>query len=243
MDPEGKVALITGGARRLGRSLVMALAERGCGVVIHYYRSADAAEDTAQRARSLGVRAEIIKADLRQPDAVQSLFATIDRVAGPLDILVHSAAIMHEGDFLALTTQDWEHTMGLNLRAAFLCLQQAGRRMKTNGRGSIVALSDVAGSRPWRRYPLHSVSKAGLEMLVRVAARSLAPEVRVNAVAPGPILRSDGISADRWRRLAEALPAGRAGRPQEVAQAVLFLIENDYVTGEVLHVDGGRTLI
>lgn len=243
MDLGNRIALVTGSARRLGRHLALALADRGAHLVIHYHRSTREAQEAAAQVADRGVQVATVQADLRSVEAIRNLFRQVDERFGGLDILVNSAAVMHAETFLDITEEDWARTMDLNLRATFFCIQEAARRMRARGGGAVVNITDVAGLRPWVRYPLLSISKAGVEMLTRVAARALAPEVRVNAVAPGPILPAEGTSEEQWRRLVAALPAGRGGSPEEVAQAVIFLLENDYITGETLVVDGGRTLV
>jgi pteridine reductase len=128
--------------------------------------------------------------------------------------------------------------MDLNLRAAFFCLQAAARRMQAGG-GAIVNISDVAGQRPWSRYPIHSISKAGVDMLTRSAALALAPSVRVNGVAPGPVEKPSRMAEGRWAEIGRAVPLGRPGSGDDVAAAVVFLLQNDYLVGETIAVDGG----
>jgi NAD(P)-dependent dehydrogenase (short-subunit alcohol dehydrogenase family) len=242
MDLNGKVALITGGARRVGRSISTALANAGCHLAIHYHQSAQEAADLVQAAREMGLRADSAQADLRQPGEIDALFAAIERKFGQLDILVNSAAEMQVQDLLAASVDEWEQAMDLNLRAPFLCVQHAARLMNAQG-GNIVNVSDIGARKTWTRFPLYSISKAGLEMLTRLAARALGPSIRVNAVAPGLVLRSPETDPEQWERLYQALPLGRPGTPEDVARAVVFLCRNDFITGETITVDGGRQLI
>ncbi len=239
MDSRGKTALITGGAHRLGGAISLALAESGCNVVVHFNTSATMAGETASKIEDRGVKCLTVQADLCQHSQVLALFETIDRAGWDVDILVNSAAIMEAEDLLSADEDTWARTIDLNLKGAFFCLQQAAQRMQVHG-GSIVNISDVAAHRPWPRYPIHSISKAGLEMLTRVAALRLAPKIRVNAIAPGPIAKPASMSEARWQEITNELPLKRGGDPQDVAQAVLFLIENDFITGETLFVDGGN---
>jgi NAD(P)-dependent dehydrogenase (short-subunit alcohol dehydrogenase family) len=243
MELPGKTALVTGGAHRVGREISIALAHAGCHLAIHYHHSEKAAKDTASTAQALGVNAAIFRADLRKADQIEGLFQLIDSQYGPLDILVNSAAIMKKVAFQKANEGDWYNTIDLNLKAPFFCIQKAAERMLINGAGAIVNISDIAGLRPWRDYPIHSVSKAGLEMLTKVAARTYAPEIRVNAVAPGPVLKPDEMSDARWQELGAALPLQHCGNAADVARAVIFLLENDFITGETLVVDGGNQLI
>ena len=243
MELPGKIALITGGAHRVGREISIALAQAGCHLAIHYHHSEKAAKDTASTAKALGVNTAIFRSDLRMRDQIEELFLLIDSQYGPLDILVNSAAIMNKVAFQKAEEDDWHDTIDLNLKAPFFCIQKAAERMLINGAGAIVNISDIAGLRPWRDYPIHSVSKAGLEMLTKVAARAYAPEIRVNAVAPGPVLKPDEMSNARWQELGAALPLQHCGNAADVARAVIFLLENDFITGETLVVDGGNQLI
>jgi len=239
MNLQGKTALVTGGAHRLGGAISLALAESGCNVVVHFHTSATLASETTSKIEELGVKCLTVQADIRQYAEVLKLFETIDQAGWPVDILVNSAAIMEAEDLLTADENAWEHTLDLNLKGAFFCLQQAAQRMQAHG-GSIVNISDVAAHRPWPRYPIHSISKAGLEMLTQVAAIRLAPKIRVNAIAPGPVAKPASMSEDRWQEITNKLPLKRGGDPQDVAQAVLFLIENNFITGETLFVDGGN---
>jgi pteridine reductase len=238
MNLEGKIALVTGGAHRVGRNIAQALAQEGCDVVVHFHRSRAEAEATVRELGQAGARAVAVQADLRDPAGINHLFGEIDRLRGRLDILVNSAAILTPVDLLTATYADWASTMDLNLRAAFFCLQAAARRMQPGG-GAIVNISDVAGQRPWRRYPIHSISKAGVDMLTRTAALALAPAIRVNGVAPGPVEKPARMPDDRWTEIGRALPLGRTGSGDDVAAAVVFLLKNDYLIGETIAVDGG----
>ncbi len=243
MDIAGKTTLVTGAARRVGRAIALALAERGCDLLVHFNSSTEEASETVGLARAAGVRAESAQADLTDLKGIEELFQILDKSFDGLDILVNSAAIMQPIELLQASEEDWDRTINLNLRAPFFCIQLAAQRMRQRGVGAIVNISDVAGLRPWSRYPVHSISKAGLEMLTKVAARALAPQIRVNAVAPGPVLRSDWIDPPLWNQITEALPLRRGGSPRDVSSAVIFLLENEFITGETIVVDGGRNLI
>ena len=242
MDLPGKTAIVTGGAHRVGGAISLALAERGCRVVVHFHTSAAQADETASKIGKLGVECLKIRADLSQHAGILALFEAIDQVGWSVDILVNSAAIMKADDLLTADETDWARTIDLNLKGAFFCLQQAAVRMQSQG-GLIVNITDIAGQRPWHRQPIHSISKAGLEMLTQVAALKLAPKIRVNAVAPGPVAKPESMSADRWREITNELPLKRGGDSRDVARAVLFLAENDFITGETLVVDGGNRLL
>ncbi|MGD8604111.1 MAG: SDR family oxidoreductase [Anaerolineales bacterium] len=240
MELDGRYALVTGSGHRVGRAIAMALAARGVNLVVHCYHSSQAAIETVEQAQSYGISAQAIQADLRSPSSIETMFARLDQTLPQLDILINSAAIMERTDFLSATPQDWDRSLDLNLKGTFFCLQQAARRMLDGG--VIVNISDIIGLRPWPGFPIHAISKAGVEMLTKAAALELAPQIRVNAIAPGPVLKPEDMNPERWQEIASPSPLGRPGQPEDIARAVIYLIENEYVTGETLVVDGGFQL-
>lgn len=242
MDPQGRVALITGSARRLGRTIAHALAESGADIVVHHHASPDAAASTAEELGKLGVRVLVLQADLTDLAEIDRLFRSIDETLGRLDILVNSAAIFQRKPVLDIGASDWDAVLNLNLRAPFFCSQSAARLMGRTG-GKIVNIADVAAFQPWSAYAHHSISKAGLVMMTRVLARALAPRIQVNAVAPGPVLPPEGLTDEERQRLVEGTALKRLGDPSDVADAVLFLIRSDFITGETILVDGGKMLL
>ena len=235
------LALVTGAAHRLGKAFVLALARRGYAILLHYRNSELQASKTASQIRTLGMPVFLSQADLTDPKQISSLFAMVDKIPHPLKVLVNSAATIPVGDPRTLSVQDWDAAFDLNLRAPFLCAQEAAKRM-TNG-GLIVNVTDIGAHKTWSRYPSYSVSKAGLEVLTKILARSFAPSIRVNAVAPGLVLQSDLVSTDDWNRLLERLPLKRAASVEEIASAVEFLLANEYITGQTLVIDGGYSLL
>jgi NAD(P)-dependent dehydrogenase (short-subunit alcohol dehydrogenase family) len=242
MELAGRVALVTGAGRRLGLAIARGLVERGMDVAVHHHSSADGAAELVALARHRGRRAEAFAADLRDAAAARELPGRVVEHFGRLDVLVNSAAVMVRQPVADVTPESWDATMDLNLRAAFFCAQGALPHLRAAG-GRIVNLADVAGFEPWPDYVVHCVSKAGMVMLTRALARVAAPEVTVNAVAPGAVLLPDEWGDAARRHFAETTPLRRLGRPEDVVQAVLYLLEGgDYVTGEVLVVDGGRLL-
>lgn len=244
MDLGGKTALVTGAARRVGRAIALALARRGASLVVHYAGSEVAATEAASEIEDLGVSAWPVQADLRRRKEVERLFDAIRERAGRLDVLVNSAASFERARFADITVEAWDEVMALNLRAPFLCTQLATPLMRSAGSGAIVNIADLSGVRPWKKFAHHGTSKAGLIHLTRAAACELAPEIRVNCVVPGAILPPPGMDedSDRWRELARQTPLQRTGSPRELAEAVVFLISNDFITGAVLPVDGGDHL-
>ncbi len=243
MDLRGRVALVTGSARRLGRAIARALAAAGADVAVHHNRSPEAAAEAIAEFRSFGVRAEEFQADLTDSTEIDRLFVALDETFGRLDVLVNSAALFERKPVLEITTDDWDRVLNVNLRAPFFCSQQAASRMQDSGMGKIINIADVGGLQPWPGYAHHSISKAGLVMMTRVLARALAPQVQVNAIAPGPVLPPEELTAEERQRLAEMTALKRLGTPNDVAKAVLFLIESDYITGETVVVDGGEMLM
>jgi pteridine reductase len=250
MKLEGGVSLVTGASRRLGKQIALAMARRGSAVAVHYRSSRKRAQAAAAELRELGVEAEPLGADLSQPAEIDRLFDELDRRFGRLDLLVNSAASFERGAFEEIAAADWDEVLALNLRAPFLCLQRAASLMRRQPRagsspGSVVNVADLSGLLPWSRQAHHGASKAALIHLTRLAARDLAPDVRVNAVVPGAILPPPGMEATdpAWQETVNRLPLRRAGEPGEVGEAVAFLAANDFVTGTTLVVDGGESLL
>jgi len=250
MNLDGSVSLVTGASRRLGKQIAVTLARHGSRVAVHYGSSRDQAAATAAELRSLGVEAEPLGADLTSPAEIGRLFEQLDERFGRLDLLVNSAASFERGAFEEIRAAQWDGVQALNLRAPFLCLQRAASLMRRSPRsdgtpGVVVNVADLGGLLAWSDQAHHGASKAALLHLTRLAARDLAPDVRVNAVVPGPILPPPGMAAadPAWRQTVERLPLGRVGAGSEIGEAVAFLATNDFVTGATLVVDGGESLL
>jgi pteridine reductase len=242
MQLRGRVALVTGAGRRLGRELARALADRGMMLAIHHHASSDGARALRDDVTKAGGRAECFSADLTDAHAARELPRRVVAAFGQLDVLVNSAAVMHRIGFEDTTPDQYDAILDLNLRSVFFCTQGATPALRA-ARGKVVNLADLAGLQPWPGFATHSVSKAGVVMLTKVLARSLAPEVTVNAIAPGAVLVPEEYDAGEREGLARATPLGRLGSPGDVIAAMLYLLEGgDFVTGEVLTVDGGRIL-
>ncbi len=236
------IALVTGGAVRIGRAIGLTLAREGYGIILHYHQSQLAAEQTAQEIRELGVPVWLVQADLTDPCQIDRLFQPLKETIGRLSVLVNSASVMPSGDLRITSVEAWDQAMNLNLRAPWLCAQKAAEWMKETG-GIIINITDVGARKIWSGFGAYVISKSGLETLTRLLAKTLAPGVRVNAVAPGLILAGDDFPAEDWQRLVDRLPMKHQGDPDHVAQAVLFLIRSTYITGETLVIDGGYQLI
>ena len=240
MELSGKVALVTGAGRRLGRAMAQALATRGMSVAIHHHASAEGAEELRQEIAGTGGRAACFRADLADAAAARALPERVVAEWGRLDVLVNSAAIMRRLRLEETTPEDWDAIHHLNLRAVFFCTQGAAPALRA-ARGKVVNLADLAGLEPWPGFAAHSVSKAGVIMLTKVLALSLAPEVTVNAIAPGAVLVPEDYPPEELDRLARSTPLRRLGAPTDAVNALLYLLEGgDFVTGETLVVDGGR---
>jgi pteridine reductase len=235
----GRVALVTGGARRVGRAIALALAGKGADIVVHYNGAEADAQDTVGAVRALGVRAAAVRADLGDADAAQSLPRQAQAALGALDILVNSAAMMIRTPIGEVTVAQWDAMFHLNLRAPFLVAQAAAPLLRER-QGVIVNIADLAAYETWPAYVPHAITKAGVVQMTRGLARALAPDIRVNAVAPGAVLLPDEWDATAADRLIATTPLARLGSAEDVAQAVVYLCEASYVTGEVLIVDGGR---
>jgi pteridine reductase len=240
MELSGKVALVTGAGRRLGRAMAQALAARGMTLAIHHHASAEGAEELRQQIVRAGGVAACFSADLADAAAARALPEQVVAQWGRLDLLVNSAAIMRRLRLEETTSEDWDAIHHLNLRAVFFCTQGAAPALRT-ARGKVVNIADLAGLEPWPGFAAHSISKAGVVMLTKVLALSLAPEVTVNAIAPGAVLVPEDYPAEERDRLARSTPLRRLGSPADVVNALLYLLEGgDFVTGETLVVDGGR---
>jgi pteridine reductase len=238
---EFPLAVVTGASHRLGKTFALGMARHGYSILLHYHLHVQEAHSTADEIRSLDVPVYLQQADLTQVEQIRNLFGLVDTLPHPLKLMVNSAAIMHRADARTLSVADWDATFALNLRAPFLCAQQAAQRMKEGG--LVVNVSDVGAQMSWHAFPAYSVSKSALESLTRILARSFAPEVRVNAIAPGLALPSDLVSDEQWERLLHRLPMPRAAGEAELVSALLYFIDNTYVTGQTLVVDGGYSLI
>lgn len=236
----GRRALVTGGAVRVGRSLSLKLADMGLDVAVHFHRSAGPAGTTAEECRARGVRAVTLAGDLGRAEECRRVVGEAEEALGGLDVLVNSASNFLHGPFEDVTEEHLDAALAVNLKGPFFCAQAAAAGMRRRGFGRIVNLSDVAGLEPWPRFIAHSVAKAGLVMLTESLAQELAPQITVNAIAPGPVLMPEGSSPAAVRRSEEKTVLERIGSPDDVAGALAYLLEADYVTGHTLVVDGGR---
>jgi NAD(P)-dependent dehydrogenase (short-subunit alcohol dehydrogenase family) len=235
----GQVALVTGAAKRIGRSIALRLAAEGADLAINYHHSADEAAGLAGEIRELGCRAALFPGDVSRAADVREIFAALDREFGRLDILVNNAGVFFDAPFAELTEEQWDSTLNINLKAQYLCAQAALPLLRRSGRGRIVNLSSIGAFQPKPNHVHYCVSKAGVVMLTRCLARALGPEIRVNSVAPGKIqFPGEEIDQGYIRRT----PLGKVGSGKDIAEAVLYLVQAEFVTGQTVLIDGGRML-
>ncbi len=240
METKGKVALVTGGGVRVGQALSLGLAQAGAHVVVHYNRSAGPAEETAAQARQFGVEALPVRADLSKPETAADLArAALDHF-GRVDILVHAASPFVRASLADMTLEVWRQPMAVVVESFVLLAQQLAPGMVQQGEGAIVAILDRGVFDPWPEFLAHSTAKSALWAVARSLSVALAPHVRVNGVVPGPILPPTGFSEQRYQTAASATLLKRWGSPQDLVDAMLFLIRSDYITGSALFVDGGE---
>lgn len=242
MNLTGKAVLVTGGAVRVGKAIALALARAGADVTVSYNTSADAAVATVAEIEALGRRALAVRADVADGEQVQALVDAAVASHGRLDVLVNSASLWRRTPWAALSEADWDEMLDVDLKGAFVCARAASAHLAAHGDGAIVNIVDQSAFVPFPNFLLHSVAKAGLLNLTYGLALELAPAVRVNAVAPGPVLPPPGYSEQQIAATARKTLLGRWGRAEDVAGAVLYLAEASYVTGDVIHVDGGEHL-
>ena len=240
----GTAALVTGGARRIGRALCLALAREGVTVVVHYNTSESAAAATVLELEAFGGQAFKVKGDLAQPEIATELVAAAADVAGkPLDILINNASVFGQGSPLSTTVQEWDLNQALNLRAPFLLSQAFAGQIPVGITGNIINMNDFRATQPGADHFAYTMSKAGLHGLTRSLAVALAPGIRVNELALGDVLAPEGSSEDYEHTLREQIPTGKFPSLDEVSHAMMFLLGNNGVTGQTIFVDGGRHLI
>ena len=244
MELQGKVALITGAARRIGREIARTLAGRGVSVLIHYHRSAKEALALQKEIEMLGPRAFLVSADLAKTKGllaeIKRLHQQVKRVVPRVDILINNAAIFYPTPFGKISEKDWDAFLTVNLKAPFFLAQEIGAQMLKHKSGKIINLVDWVGFRPYSHYLPYSIAKAGLVAATKGLAKVLAPEVQVLGIAPGPILAAKGMSARQKLAATKRTLLKRFGDPSDIAAAVLFLLEDtDFMTGAVIPVEGG----
>ena len=244
MDLRHKNVLVTGAAKRIACEIARALAQRGANIVVHYRTSAADARRVVAELKAFGVDAIPVQADQRHGRAVRAAVAKAVRHFERIDVLINTAAIYERTPFATLTEKDWDRHLEANLKGPFLFALEVGRHMQRKRiRGKIINFADWAAYRPYRDYLPYCVSKAGIVCLTQALAKELGPRVNVNAIAPGPVLLPPDFSASEKRAIIQSTVLERLGSPQDIVNAVLYLLEGgDFVTGHTLIVDGGRLI-
>ena len=238
-----KTVLVTGGAKRLGRAIVLDLARHGWSVALHYHASEKEARATQADAQTQGAKVALFKADLAREEEAAALIGQVNTEMGPLAALVNSASLFESDDWYSVSRESWDKHMETNLRAPFVLAQGFAHQIPRGGSGAIVNIIDQRVLKPTPQFLSYSLSKAGLKWLTTTLAQALAPKVRVNAVGPGPTIINARQSQADFARQREATVLGRGAEPQDVADAVRYLLEADAVTGQMIAVDGGQHLI
>ena len=237
MDLSGKTALITGGARRLGRSVAVHLRQAGCNIVVHYNRSK---EEALSLQSEIGCR--LFQADFQNP-TIKTLQARLKEEIGFVDILINNASTFSQTDWEDVTEDIWDTDLTVNLKVPFFLAHFFGKQMKAKGFGKIVSVADIAAERPYLQYLPYSIAKSGVVAFTQALARSLAPEVQINAIAPGTVLFPENMPANVQKSIIEKIPAGRSCSIEEFLHTVDFLLADvDYITGQTIVLDGGRSL-
>jgi NAD(P)-dependent dehydrogenase (short-subunit alcohol dehydrogenase family) len=239
----GRVALVTGAGRRIGRIIALTLARAGANVIVNYHRSRAEALATVREIEALGVKALALRADVSRPERVRAMFRTVEKRFGSLDILVNNAGTFFRRPWNQLRERDWDRILGINLKGTFFCAQAAARVMQRQKCGRIINISSLGGLQAWPDYMHYCASKAAVISLTRSLAKALAPYIQVNSVAPGTILFPGEKCDAQIERIIRSTPLLRAGCPEDVAEMVLFLAtQADFITGQVFVVDGGKSI-
>jgi pteridine reductase len=242
MELKGKTVLITGAAKRVGRTIALTLARQGAHVLIHYGQSQKEAQELAGAIADLGVPSALFQADLSNTSECLNLIEEVSRDHS-VDVLINNASIFPRTPLGQMTDEDWDRNMAVNLKAPFTFGLHFGQQMKKKGRGKVINIIDWSAYRPYKNYLPYCVSKGGLVTLTQALALELAPEVQVNGVAPGPVLPPEEYSQKEKEQLKHVTPLQKLGTPEDVAKTVQFLIEgSDFITGQVTFVDGGRMI-
>ena len=247
MELKGTTAVITGSSGRLGCAIAKRLAQAGCNCICHYNRHKEKAEELSEQIRQLGVKALAIQADLTKPEQIDGLFEKAAEFGTP-QVLINSAAIFSRQPLAEVSVEEAQKVLSLNLAAAILTSRVFAKLINAEfGEtesviGKIINIADVSGIRPWAEYVLYSSSKAGLIGATKALAKELAPSVCVNAVAPGVVTWPKNFNEEQKQRQIKLIPVGRIAEPKDITEAVIFLLKNDYITGQVLNVDGGRCI-
>ncbi|MFV2015057.1 MAG: SDR family NAD(P)-dependent oxidoreductase [Candidatus Heimdallarchaeota archaeon] len=245
---DNKWALVTGAAHRVGKNIAETLSKQGSNIFLHYGRSEKDAVATANELRNNGSEVILIQADLSQPKEIENIFSTIISSGNNLDITINSAASFMKKEIKDTKVEQWDSVQNTNLRAPFLIAKKSTELMLNNtgeDKGNIIFVSDLSGIFTWKGYTAHGVSKAGIIHLTKSFAYEFAPEIRVNGVIPGLILPPPNLSVvdEEWKSMVKNIPLRRNGNPQYVSDTIIFMLTNDFMTGNLIYVDGGEHLV
>jgi pteridine reductase len=243
VEIKGKTALITGAAKRVGRIIALHLAEKGAGIILHYNHSKKEAEATRDEIKKFGVDCHLAQADLADTKQILKMTQEIYKNGRAVDILVNSASLFYKTPLKDVQESDWDKLVDANLKGPFILSKEIGNRMAAGNGGKIINIADWSGIRPYKDYAPYCVSKGGLITLTKTLARDLAPKVTANAIAPGPVLKPERLPEEESQAVIKKTLLGRWGTPQDIANAVSFLVESDFINGIVLVVDGGRSIV
>jgi NAD(P)-dependent dehydrogenase (short-subunit alcohol dehydrogenase family) len=243
MKHQNSVVLITGAATRVGREVALYLAGRGAHIAFSYYQESEPWQETKAEIEAAGVQCLAVQVEVREEQRVKNLVESVVNQFGRIDVLINNAAVWMKAPFMDISADEWDLSLEINLRGPFLCSQAAARHMLAQGSGVIINITDLSAFQVWPGYAHHAASKAGLVALTKSMAAELAPAIRVNAIAPGTVLLPPDPSPEKVKWAVEKSLLKRVGTPQDVAQLASFLIENEFTTGAVYFVDGGRNLV
>lgn len=243
MELNNKVALVSGGAMRVGKAITIGLAKAGAIVAIHYHRSKDEAEKTFSEVKKAGGTGMLIRGDFTRVSEIEKVVAACYREFERIDVLINNAAIYYRTPLGETSEQQWDELLTVNLKAPFFCSQAVAKIMKQQKQGKIINIADVAGIDPWPGYLPYCASKAGLIALTKGLAKALAPEIQVNAIASGTVLLQPDATAEYRKEIEGLSLLKRVGSPEDIVNTVLYLLQgSDFLTGAVIPVDGGRLL-
>jgi len=234
---------VTGGAKRVGKNIALALAKKGVHLLLHYRSSESEAQKTAEEIKSLGVPCQLLRADLANTEELLNMVREAYRFEKSVDVLINSASLFYKTPFKTVQESDWDKLVDTNLKGPFILSKEIGNKMVDGSGGKIINIADWSGIRPYKDYAAYCASKGGLITLTKSLARDLAPKVWANAIAPGPVLLPPDFTEEEKQAVIRKTVLGRIGNPEDIASAVIFLLENDFINGSVLVVDGGRSIV
>jgi NAD(P)-dependent dehydrogenase (short-subunit alcohol dehydrogenase family) len=243
MELQNSVVVITGAAMRVGREVALYLSERGANIIFSFYLDSEPWQETKTAIETNGGQCLAMQVEVRDEQQVQNLMDAAVEQFGRIDVLINNASVWLKTPFMDIKSSEWDLSMDINLKGPFLCSQAAARHMLAQGRGVIINITDLSAFQVWPGYAHHAASKAGLVALTKSMAAELAPAVRVNAIAPGTVLLPPNASPEKVQWAVDKSLLKKVGTPQDVGMMAAFLIENDFATGSVYFIDGGRSLV